>query len=77
MNIIIKPKLVEDKFISKIINNQIEKNSFVRDIWEYLSDYFLYFIKIYYDFMLLFIFLITILFLLNKYNKKKKDKLNN
>lgn len=73
MNINIKPKLIDSKLLNHVKKKNIQSSQ-LNKICNCLKDYFIYFIKNYYDFILVLLFLFTILYLMHKYNKPKKKE---
>lgn len=67
----LKPKLIDTNLAKKIIkSNKIDNYNIFNDIVVYSSNNIIYFIKNYYDFILVLLFLSSILYFRYKYNKK-------
>ena len=67
----LKPKLIDTNLAKKIIkNNKIDNYNIFNDIVSYTSNNIVYFIKNYYDFILVLLLLSSILYFRYKYNKK-------
>ena len=69
----LKPKLIDTNLAKKIIkNNKIDNYNIFNDIIIYTSNNIIYFIKNYYDFIIVLLLLSSILYFRYKYNKKLK-----
>jgi hypothetical protein len=67
----LKPKLIDTNLAKKIIkNNKIDNYNIFNDIIVYTSNNIIYFIKNYYDFIIVILLLSSILYFRYKYNKK-------
>ena len=67
----LKPKLIDTNLAKKIIkNNKIDNYNIFNDIIVYTSNNIIYFIKNYYDFIIVLLLLSSILYFRYKYNKK-------
>jgi hypothetical protein len=67
----LKPKLIDTNLAKKIIkNNKIDNYNVFNDIIVYTSNNIIYFIKNYYDFIIVILLLSSILYFRYKYNKK-------
>ena len=67
----LKPKLIDTNLAKKIIkNNKIDNYNIFNDIIIYTSNNIIYFIKNYYDFIIVLLLLSSILYFRYKYNKK-------
>ena len=67
----LKPKLIDTNLAKKIIkNNKIDNYNIFNDIILYTSNNIVFFIKNYYDFILVLLLLSSILYFRYKYNKK-------
>ena len=67
----LKPKLIDTNLAKKIIkNNKIDNYNIFNDIIIYTSNNIIYFIKNYYDFIIVILLLSSILYFRYKYNKK-------
>jgi len=66
----LKPKLIDTNLAKKIIkNNKIDNYNIFNDIIIYTSNNIIYFIKNYYDFIIVLLLLSSILYFRYKYNK--------
>ncbi len=66
----LKPKLIDTNLAKKIIkNNKIDNYNIFNDIIVYTSNNIIYFIKNYYDFIIVILLLSSILYFRYKYNK--------
>lgn len=67
----LKPKLIDTNLAKKMIkNNKIDNYNVFNDIIVYTSNNIIYFIKNYYDFIIVILLLSSILYFRYKYNKK-------
>jgi hypothetical protein len=67
----LKPKLIDTNLAKKMIkNNKIDNYNIFNDIIVYTSNNIIYFIKNYYDFIIVILLLSSILYFRYKYNKK-------
>lgn len=67
----LKPKLIDINLAKKIIkDNKIDNYNIFNDIISYSSNNIVYFIKNYYDFIIVLLLLSCILYFRYKYNKK-------
>ena len=69
----LKPKLIDTNLAKKIIkNNKIDNYNIFNDIIIYTSNNIIYFIKNYYDFIIVLLLLSSILYFRYKYNKNNE-----